>query len=89
MICCAEGRDRVATVPNGRNNRRRCLVCGKHRNEVGNISWAGNCRNCGHERLLENIDGIATHSGPAFMRWRYSIAASVGAVPLDVLQDGS
>lgn len=61
----------------------RCRICGRHRDDVGLMSWSRLCADCGHHRLLENIDGIHFHRGPAFRRWRRGMAASVGAVLLD------
>jgi hypothetical protein len=50
--------------------RAHCLTCGKSRYEVGEISWQGNCRDCGQLRLAENIIGIATQTGPGYRRWK-------------------
>lgn len=62
-----------------------CKRCKRHTTKVGPLSWSRQCAECGRERLLENIDGIHTHSGPAFARWRKGMAACVGAVlPDDV-----
>lgn len=64
---------------------RNCKGCGKSSAEVGPLSWTRLCEACGLERVAENIEGIATHTGPAFTRWRRAMAASVGAVlPEDV-----
>lgn len=54
-----------------------CRWCGRHRNEVGPISHTRACGDCARVRLLENVDGIHFHSGPAFLRWRLGMAASV------------
>ncbi len=62
-----------------------CKACGRHANEVGPLSWTRLCAECGAARLHANIDGIHEHDGPAFLRWRRSIAASVGAVLVDDL----
>lgn len=47
------------------------------------MSAIGLCQECGNERLIENVEGLRTHSGPAFQRWRRGMAASVGAALLD------
>lgn len=41
------------------------------------------CRDCALELRDLNNDGIHTKTGPAFKRWRQSMAASVGGVLLD------
>lgn len=33
--------------------------------------------------MLENLHELEAHAGPAFQRWRQTIAASVGAELLD------
>jgi hypothetical protein len=33
--------------------------------------------------VVENVEGLARHTGPAFQRWRRGMAASVGVVLLD------
>jgi hypothetical protein len=65
---------------------RHCKTCGRHASEVGNLSHTRLCPECGKATMNENIEGIATHSGPAFTRWRRAMAASVGAVLLDDVQ---
>lgn len=62
------------------------MVCGKHQNEVGPISWRGKCADCGHKRLRANMDGIHYHTGPELLRWRRAVAHSVGAVLLDDIE---
>jgi hypothetical protein len=58
----------------------KCKVCGRRREEVGLMSWTRLCGDCAAARLNENIDGIHFHRGPAFLRWRRGMAASVGAI---------
>ena len=48
--------------------RKRCTCCGGHTDDVGPISWRGNCRPCGKKLQEENIVGIATKSGYAYKR---------------------
>lgn len=35
--------------------------------------------------MADNLIQLARHNGPRFTHWRYRLAASVGAIPLDVL----
>lgn len=35
--------------------------------------------------MADNLIQLARHDGPRFTHWRYRLAASVGAIPLDVL----
>jgi hypothetical protein len=44
------------------------MCCGKHKTEVGEISWNGNCLKCAEALLAENIVGIAEKHGYAFTR---------------------
>jgi hypothetical protein len=44
------------------------MCCGKHKAEVGEISWNGNCLKCAEALLVENINGIAGKHGYAFTR---------------------
>ena len=52
----------------GDTTRARCVCCGKHRDEVGVLSWQGLCGPCGLLLLEENVIGIAAKSGPAHRR---------------------
>lgn len=67
----------------GRIDYKTCKVCGRHADVVGELSHQRLCRECGEANLYENVTGLISHNGPAFRRWRFAIAASVGAVPLD------
>lgn len=67
----------------GRRDYRHCKGCGRHYSEVGELSWQGWCPDCWNARLMENVDGLHTMSGPAVKRWRRGVAASVGAVLVD------
>ena len=68
-------------MPDGR--RVNCMVCGKHRDEVGPISWRGKCGACGPRLAEEAADALHYHRGPIFTLWRQRIAASVGGVLID------
>lgn len=59
--------------------RANCKDCGKHRDEVGPISWGGLCIDCSVGNVTANITDLATHSGDGFDRWRRGMAACVGA----------
>ena len=68
----------------GDDRRASCRICGRHRDEVGELTWAGNCMGCAMTRYQENQDQLASHSGPFFDHWRRRVAASVGVQLLDV-----
>jgi hypothetical protein len=51
------------------------------------LSWTGLCPDCGDAARLENIDGLMQKRGPAWRRWRRSMAACVGGVLADDLVD--
>ena len=63
--------------------RARCKRCGKHRDEVGELTWSGYCIEHAREAVESNVEQMQARSGPNFTRWRRSMAASVGAVLLD------
>jgi len=69
--------------------RSNCQRCGRPATEVGPISWRGKCRPCGLTAETEAIVQLAHHNGPVFDRWRVRVAASVGAVILDDLHEGT
>jgi hypothetical protein len=58
-----------------RADYRYCKACGRSSQEVGPLSWARLCEECGGERLEENVYGIASKSGPAFERQRVGMIA--------------
>ena len=64
-----------------------CKVCDRHVDECGPLSLAYLCARCGSERWLENHSQLKAHSGPWFDHWRRRVAASVGALPLDDLDE--
>lgn len=70
------------------HRRVRCRICKRHRDECGSISWRGKCPPCGRKRLSDALDDLHYHRGPVFERWRHRLAASVGAIPLDLLEAG-
>ncbi len=55
--------------------------------DVGPISWRGYCGECGPKLAAAAADDLHYHRGPKFDRWRHQIAASVGAVLLDDVQE--
>jgi len=63
--------------------RRFCKECGKHTDEVGPLSWTGLCAEHSVERYISNVHQMHTRSGPNFLKWRRSMAASVGGVLVD------
>jgi hypothetical protein len=65
------------------NRRTTCRRCLKHTDEVGPISWRGNCQSCGRAAANGMYDDLTAHSGPGFDHWRLRVAQSVGYAPLD------
>jgi hypothetical protein len=63
--------------------RANCQICGKHRDDVGPITWRGYCAKCARRREVDALDDLHFHRGPTFAAWRRGMAASVGAVILD------
>lgn len=59
------------------------MCCGKNANEVGEISWRGNCSSCGLLLLEENIIGIHLKTGPAHRRRLRGIATYLQRALLD------
>jgi len=53
-----------------RADRKTCLICRRHCDEVGPISHAG--------RFAENVIGLHTMTGPAVPRWRLGMVRSAG-----------
>jgi hypothetical protein len=56
------------------HRRRNCTCCGKSSDEVGPISWSGNCLDCAKALLEENVLGISERRGPAYRRFLRGIA---------------
>ena len=65
-----------------------CRECGRHRNEVGPISHGRLCGECAVRLKDENDDGLHYKMGPAWARWRRSMAACVGGVLVDDITEG-
>lgn len=63
-----------------------CRVCGEHRDVVGPMSARGKCDGCGAAHFRENYRQLHAHAGPWFEHWRRAVAASVGAVLIDELE---
>jgi hypothetical protein len=70
----------------GDKTRASCRNCGRHRKEVGPISWEGYCGECGPMIRDQANDDLHYHRGPVFMKWRRAMAATVGGILLDDLQ---
>jgi len=68
-------------------DRRRatCKRCRRHVRDVGPISWAGYCGDCGPEIFERNNDDLHYHRGPYFLHWRRQSVAALGAILLDDL----
>jgi hypothetical protein len=65
----------------------RCRQCGARRDEGASLSKRGYCSDCGPARHKQQLDDLHYHQGPHFTAWRRALAASVGAVLLDDLQE--
>jgi hypothetical protein len=63
--------------------RRICTCCGRNDAIAGPISWEGNCIDCAETLLTENIEGMATMSGPAFRRWMRGMQRYIDRASLD------
>lgn len=68
-----------------RDDYKTCKECGRHADEVGPLSWARLCGDCGVGRLTENIIGLHTMTNPARDRWRRGMLGSVFPELLDVV----
>lgn len=62
-----------------------CKVCGNGEHNGVHVSQTGLCIDHSLEVMTDNLAQLKAHDGPRFTHWRYRLAASVGAVPLDVL----
>jgi len=67
----------------GRVDYKTCRECGRHADDVGELSHTRLCVECGRARLRDAVIEQVEHRGPTFEYWRTRIAASVGAVLLD------
>ena len=63
-----------------------CKVCQRHVSECGDLSRRGKCLDCGQALREANIYGLITHTGPFHDHWRRQMAASVGGVLYNDLQ---
>jgi hypothetical protein len=64
-------------------NRVTCKRCRRHKDEVGPISWLGNCRGCGKEAMDTNVDQMHERRGPNFNAWRVGMIRSAGGTVTD------
>jgi hypothetical protein len=64
---------------------KRCRECGRGSDATGPLSHTRLCRDCSIAREHENAVSLSLHAGEPFQRWRVRVAASVGAIPLDLL----
>lgn len=69
----------------GHFHPKRCRVCGDGDHNGVHVSQTGLCPTHSVAVMADNIRQLAAHDGPNFKHWRYRLAASVGAVPIDVL----
>ena len=60
-----------------------CTCCGRHRDEVGELSWTGLCANCWPAILEENVMGIHRKSGMPHRRRLRGIAKYLERAMLD------
>lgn len=67
----------------GDRRRARCRACGRHRDEVGELSWTGLCAEDARRLSDEANDDLHFHRGPVFALWRQRMAECVGGVLLD------
>ena len=69
-----------------RTDYKTCRGCGRHTDEVGELSHTRLCRACGPAILAASVIQQQAHDGPIFQHWRVRIAASVGGVIPDELR---
>lgn len=67
----------------GDRRRAHCQGCGKHRDEAGNISWTGLCRECAVGAVAENLEALETRQGYNYTRWLRGMAKFVEQRALD------
>ena len=68
------------------HRRTRCTCCGKHRDEVGEITWRGNCIGCAQLLVAENAIGISRQQGWPHIRRLRGMAAYLERQYLDAVQ---
>lgn len=49
--------------------RATCKCCRRHKSEVGPITWAGYCADCGKFIYLANLDNLHDKSGPYWVHY--------------------
>jgi hypothetical protein len=63
-----------------------CRGCGRHVDEVGELSARYRCAGCGEGNAIANRRHLMAHGGPFFDHWRRAVAASVGAILVSELE---
>lgn len=66
--------------------RSKCQGCGLRVEDVGLISWRGNCRACGLERQEQAIVEIAERRGPMYRRYTKGLAIYVASMLPDEIR---
>lgn len=64
-----------------------CRHCGRHRDEVGELSKRGRCADCAWTRHVTEVTELREQRGPYAAYWAFKIAESVGMAPLDWTPD--
>ena len=73
------------------SHRATCKVCGRHKSEVGEISWEGYCIEHGIEARDRANDELHYKHGPTWKKWRQAMAACVGGTlveDMEISEDG-
>lgn len=73
-------------MPRKSYERGTCKDCGKTRTEVGHVTWRGYCGECGKRRMHTHNAQLHEHAGAHFEIWRQRMAASVGAILVEDLE---
>jgi len=66
-----------------RHPRVTCKLCGRHRDECGQLSARGKCADCGDGRMSENLAQLRQHAGPHYRAWQRGIIEGVTGIRLD------
>jgi len=69
--------------PMGDRRRAHCQGCGKHRDQVENISWTGLCRDCSIAAVDANLEALETQSGYNYTRWLRGMGRFLERAALD------
>lgn len=64
-----------------------CRICGNPRQPDERFTARGNHRECAENRSTAQITQMRQHKGPWFDLWRRQMAASVGGILLDDVDD--